>query len=353
MPGTETETMSIRCKNIARRRGWHRFVVFKTAACAGLLLLSFLSTPAVAKEFERPIKIGVISPYWENTPHLEGLREGLELLGYSEHVDFLVGVRFTSGDIAALPQAVGDLMAMGADILFADDTSAALAVKNIRSPLPLVFISPFDPVKAGLVESFAQPGGNRTGSTPLYLRLVTKTLETFTRILPGKKRFLFITSISNEIEYQNLGDQFNKILIQAGRILKIKLDIRSFSSQEEARRIFAAIHRKDVDGILSPNPMNNALAYSLEASRREKIPLMGSFQLTVEWGALASYGPDFHFMGRQSARLMDKIFRGEDPGKIPVEVTDRMRLVINLKVAKELGITIPSEMLFRADRIIR
>ena len=353
MPGTETETMRIRCVIIAWMGGSHRCLPLLAAACAWVLLLHILSTPALAKEFERPIKIGVLSPFWENSTHVNGLREGLEILGYRENIDFVIGIRFTSGDLEALPLAARELMEMEPDLLFTDHHMAALAVKNYRAHTPLVFISIYDPVEIGLVKSFAHPGGNSTGLTPLFSKFHPKVLEFYTRILPGKKRFLFLSSYSQEYGMGKLSDRILKNLNQAGRHLNIDLDMKFVSNKEEARRLLGAVRRKDVDAILTPLISHNLFGYSLKASQKEKIPLMTTFPFATEQGALASYGVDWHVLGRQSARLMDKIFRGEDPGKIPVEVTDQMKLVINLKVAKELGITIPSEMLFRADRIIR
>ena len=351
MPETGTETMRICCKIIAKRGGSHSLGVLLAAACA-VLLLCFLSANVAAREFERPIKIGVLSPYWENTQALMGLREGLEILGYRENIDYVLGIRFTSGDIAGLPRAVRELLEMGADIFFANIHHSALVMKQEQSSIPLVFLSAVDPVEFGLVRSFAKPGGNSTGITVFISKLLTKILEIYTLILPGKKRFLFVAPYKGE-RLKNVRANVLKNLEQSERQLKIDLDIKFIGNRKEALQIMGGIRRKDVDGILIPDFVYNLFGYALEASRREKIPLMMNAPFTVERGALASYGPDLHEMGRQSARLMDKIIRGEDAGKIPVEVTDRMKLVINLKVARELGITIPSEMLFRADRIIR
>ncbi len=314
----------------------------------------FLSTSADAREFQRPIKIGVLSPYWENTPQLEGLREGLELLGYRENIDFVIGLRFTSGDTAALPGAFRELMGTGPDILFADSHWSALAVKKADPNAPLVFLSGFDPVQTGLVESFAKPGGNSTGLVSLFSALLPKILEIYTRILPGKKRFLTVFS-ENFLGKRlgTLGARVLENLRHAERQLQIDLDIKIAGSEEEGRRIFASVRRKDVDGILIADFSYNLFGKSLQASRREKIPLITDTALGTEGGALASYGPNYGELGRQSARLMDKVIRGVKPGNIPVEVNDQILFIINLKVAKELGIEIPREVLYRADRIIR
>jgi putative ABC transport system substrate-binding protein len=346
--------MRIRCKKIARAGGSRRWLAYLAAACAGLLWLHILSTPALAKEFERPIRIGVVSPYWENTDQLNGLRQGLEELGYRESIDFVIGVRFTSGDTAALPGAVRELLGTGPDILFADSHWSALAVNKADPNAPLVFLSGFDPVRTGLVKSFANPGGNSTGLVSLFSALLPKILETTTRILPGKKRFLTVFS-GNFLGKRlgTLGARVLENLRHAEGQLQIDLDIKIAGSEEEGRRILDSVRRKDVDGILITDFSYNLFGKSLKASRREKIPLITDTALGTEGGALASYGPDYGELGRQSARLMDKVIRGENPGNIPIEVNDQILFVINLKVARELGIEIPREVLYSANRIIR
>src|SRR5712692_7358552 len=157
-----------------------------------LLVSSRLLTGSVgAEERVQPIKIGALTPSWGPTPSIVGLRDGLLELGYRENEQFVIGVRFTQGDVAALPAAARELVQYGVDIIFADYADAAKAAQMATARIPIVFAAVDNPVEQGLVQSFARPGGNITGVTYLALELLPKRLEVFHEIIPGLKRVLF------------------------------------------------------------------------------------------------------------------------------------------------------------------
>jgi len=316
-----------------------------------LVLVSggLLTSSAGAEERTYPIKIGVLTIGWGPTPATVGLRDGLLKLGYRENEDFVIGVRFTQGDLAALPAAAHDLVQYGVDIIFASTDGAAQAVQQATSQIPIVFAEVNDPLGIGLIQSFARPGGNITGVTDLHLELGPKRLELFREIVPGLKRVLFLYDANHAhaaVEAERYRD--------AARRLGIELAEKAVRTQEEARAALAQIQRNKIDGILAPYQANlNIPGFILEVASQWAIPTMFNTTFFVEGGGLAQYGPEYYESGRQAARLVDKILKGADPAQIPVEVNAKIEFVINLKVAKALGLTITPEVLYRADRIIR
>lgn len=323
---------------------WRSVVVFVLLIGGGLL-----SSGAAAGERVRPIRIGVLTSSWGPTPQVAGLRDGLVALGYREPEQVEIGVRFTQGDVAALPAAAHELVQYGLDLLFTDGELAAKAAQGATNRIPIVFGGPVDPLGAGLIQSFARPGGNITGVAALDLELGPKRLEVFKQILPELKRLLYPYDANNASALAAL-----RMYRDAARRLEIDLVETPLQTGEEAQATLAHVRRGEVDGILQPHTTAlNIPGLVLEAASREAIPLMSNSAWMVEHGGLASYGPDLYETGRQAARLVDKILKGMSPAMIPVEVNPKIEFIINLKVAHALGLTIAPVVLFRADRLIR
>jgi len=316
-----------------------------------VLLVSsgLLITVAGAAEPAQPVRIGVLNASWGPTPGEVGLRDGLQELGYGENEDFVLGIRFTQGDLAALPAAARDLVQYGVDLIFTAQESPAKAAQMATTKIPIVFVAVGNPVKLGLVQSFARPGGNITGVTELHAELGPKRLEVFQELIPGLKRVMFPydpTEAATVVEAE--------VYREAARRLGIELVEKAVRSEEEGQKTLAQVGKGEVDGILAPFGSSlNLYGLVLEATSQPGIPTMFEEAFAVERGGLASYGPDIYESGRQAARLVDKILKGADPAEIPVEVNSKIMFTINLKVAKALGLTIAPEMLYRADRIIR
>ena len=316
-----------------------------------LLMSSTLLVSSVgAAERARPIRIGELSAAWGPTPATVGLRDGLLELGYRENEDFVIGVRFTQGDRGALPTAARELVQLGPDLIFVPGMSAVKVARMATSKIPIVFAGlSGDPVEAGLIKSFARPGGNITGVTDLDLELGPKRLEIFREMLPGLKRLLF--PYDPNLPYSVAVANAYR---EGARRLGIVLVEKVLRTQEEAQAALAEVRKGDVDGILAPSGVgSNIPGFVLQAASRHRIPTMFGQSFWVEQGALASYGPDYYTSGRQAARLVDKILKGVDPAEIPVEVNPKIEFAINLKTLKTLGLTISSEMLYRADRLVR
>jgi putative ABC transport system substrate-binding protein len=236
------------------------------------------------------------------------------------------------------------------DILFTSNPSAATAAQMAANRIPIVFAGGGDPVGQGLVQSFARPGGNITGVTNQDLELAPKRLEVFREIVPGLKRVLFPYDPTEAFSLEEA-----KVYRDAARRLGMVLVEKPVRSQEEAQATLGQIRKGEVDGILGPRSLSsNIPGFVLEATSERAIPTMFPDTWYVEHkGGLASYGPDFYASGRQAARLVDKILKGASPARIPVEVNTKLEFAINLKVARTLGLTIPPEVLFRADRVFR
>ncbi len=314
-----------------------------------VLIFGVLTSIGVdAAERNRPVRIGALTDSWGPTPGVVGLRDGLKKLGYRENVDFTIGVRFTQGDIAALLAAARDLVQQGADILFTTTPAPAKAAQMATNRIPIVFYGAGDPIGLGLIQSFARPGGNITGVVD-DLELDTKRLEIFKEMIFGLKRVLLSYDPSDSFSVAQA-----KVYRDTARLLDIILIEKPVRTQEEAQVTFAGIRRSEVDGIVAPRSLSlNIPGFALQATSRQQIPTMFSGPWYAENGGLASYGVAFYESGRQAARLVDKILKGTNPSEIPVEVNHSIEFVINLKVAKALGIKIAPEVLYRADRVIR
>lgn len=302
-----------------------------------------------AAERSKPIRIGALTDSWGPTPGMVGLRDGLQKLGYQENKDFVIGVRFTQGDISALPTAARELVQQGAYLLFTVNPAPAKAAQMATNRIPIVFSGAGDPIGLGLIQTFARPGGNMTGVTDLDLELDSKRLEIFKEMIPGLKRVMFSYDPSDVFSLSQA-----KVYRDTARLLNIVLIEKPVRTQEEAQAAFVGIRKSDVHGIVVPRSLSlNIPGLAMEVTTRQGIPTMFFGPWYVENGGLASYGPAFYESGRQAARLVDKILKGTNPGEIPVEVNNNIEFVINLKIAQALGIKITPEVLYRATRVIR
>lgn len=329
------------------RRG--RPVVTITAGAFILALLSAApwTTSALAQR-GRPVRIGAVSESWGPTPALVGLRDGLVEIGYREHDDFVLGVRFTRGDFAALPTATRELIHQGVDILVMGSTSALAATMDVAPKIPVIFIASLDPVALGAVRSYAKPGGNLTGVTSEDVELSPKRLELLRALVPVLKRVLFAYDAANTASVLEL-----KKYREASTALGIELVEKPLNTQPEAQRALASLRKGDVQGILAPFAVTlNIPGFIIETASRLNVPTMFNDRFYVERGGLASYGADLHQSGRQAARLVDKVLRGGRPGDIPIEANNRVEFVINAKVARAINLAVPRDVLLRANRII-
>jgi putative ABC transport system substrate-binding protein len=336
---------------VRRERPRFPYPIPPRALLAWLLLIgTVLASPVAWGQRTQPARIGVLTEGWGPTPAAVGLRDGLQALGQREGEHFDLGVRFTQGDIGALPAAARELVAAGSDVIFATSANGARAAQQATTTIPIVFAEVVgDPVKQGLVRSFARPGGNMTGVSSLAIELNPKRLELFKELVPGLKKVLVVYEPSDVDAVASA-----RLYREAARQLGLQLLERTPRSQEEVREIIARARRPEVDGIVvTPGLALNIAGVMLDAAQRQQVPTMFNGTFWVERGGLAGYGPDFYESGRQAARLVFKILKGEKPADIPVETNGRIELAINLKAARALDLQVGQALLQRADRIIQ
>jgi putative ABC transport system substrate-binding protein len=277
------------------------------------------------------------------------MRDGLLALGYREGEQFEIGVRFTQGNMATLPAAADELVQYGVDLILASGEEPVKAAQRATNQIPIVFIDASDPLGAGLIQSFARPGGNITGVATLRRELGPKRLQVFKELIPGLQRVLFPYDTADASAVATV-----PVYREAARRLGIELVEQVVHTEEEAQAALAAVRQGAVDGILSHGTTAlNIDGFILEATARQALPSMFAAAFLAEQGGLASYGPDLYDSGRQAVRLVDKILQGAKPAELPVEVNHKIEFVINLKTAQTLGLTIAPEVLFQANRLIR
>jgi putative ABC transport system substrate-binding protein len=315
----------------------------------GVVLAIVVTADGVAHaQRARPVRIGALTESWGPTPAIVGLRDGLEKLGYREERDFTIGVRFTQGNPAELPEAARGLVRLGVDVIVTSGTGAARAAQLATDRIPIVFIEGGDPVEQGLVKSLARPGGNITGFADLDVELAPKRMEIFREIVPGLRRVLFVYDGTNPEALSVL-----RVQREAARRLGLTMLERPVRTQEEAQAVIAAVRKGDVDGIFAPRVLSlNIPGFVLEAGARGVVPTIFHSPFYVERGGLASYSADQHELGRQAAGLVDRILKGVHPGDLPVVQPTKFELTVNLRAARALGLAIPQAVLLRAGRVI-
>jgi ABC-type uncharacterized transport system substrate-binding protein len=318
-------------------------------ALAAILATVGVSSRAIGAPPARPVKIGALTEAWGPTPAIIGLRDGLQELGYRENEDFVIGVRFTQGNPAELAEAARELVRHGVDILVTGEGgNTAKAAQAATTRIPIVFIGGSDPVALGLVQSLARPGSNITGTADLDIELAPKRMEIFRELVPTLKRVLLPYDATNPYVVAHLPASRD-----AARRLGLTLVERPVRTEEEARSTIAGTRDGEVDGILAPRFLSlNIPGFSFELAQKRRLPAMFQGVFFVERGGLAAYAATDRQLGLQAARLVDKIIKGAKPADLPVEQPRQFELVINMKTARALGLTIPPSVLLRADRLI-
>ncbi len=318
---------------------------------AVILALGILSAPGGA-DSQPPAKaprIGVVlqgGPYYAM---VEGLRAGLRELGLEEGKHFVLEIRDLKGDLKAAAQAARDLERDKVNLIYTIATSITLPVKQATTDVPIVFLIGSDPVSAGLVESFAKPGGRLTGVHQLSGDLTAKRLEILKEMLPKLRRVVTFYDPNNPVAQAGA-----KLAREAARQLGIELVERQVFSVKELQERLKALRAGEVDAyFFVPDAMVTSQAQLIiDAARAKKLPTMFYESAIVAKGALVSYGASYYGAGRLSAKHVQRVLAGTSPKDLPVESVDRLKLVLNLRTARELALTIPREILLRADRVI-
>lgn len=323
----------------------------RVVASVALLLSVVVALPSgriVAQPAKRLYRIGALTPAWApNHPAVEGLKDGFKRLGIQEGQDVTFDIRFAAGKVEAFPGAAAALVSAGVDLIFTTNEAATRAAMAATPKIPIVFTGVGDPVAAGLVAEFAHPGGNVTGVSGLFTELAPKRLAVLREVVPTLQR---VWAIYYADDPQSLAAA--RKAEEAAPRLKLELVVRPVRTPEELARSLKAVRR--ADGLIAPDVATLDIPNQiLQTSLSARIPVVFGTAFWAGYGALVSYGADYHAQGRQAARLAAKILRGAPPQDLPVEGANKIELVINLKTAKALGLTIPQSVLIRADRVIQ
>ena len=295
-------------------------------------------------------RIGVIhegGPYYVA---VDGLKNGLKDLGLTEGKQYVLEIRDLKGDRKAAEAAAKSLEQDKVDLLYTVSTSVTAEVKRATTQVPIVFAVGSDPVVAGLVRSFARPEGRLTGvHYQQSADLIAKRLEVLKAILPKLHRVVTFYDVSNPTAMAAA-----KSLAEAARQLAIEVVERHVTSVEELRRGVKALKAQEADAFFYINDamVTSQAQFIIDTARTKKLPTMFAEPRLVAQGALVCYGVTFEEVGRLSAKYVQRILTGASPQNLPVESLSRVALAVNLKTAREIGVTIPQAMRLRADEVI-
>src|SRR5262245_49218150 len=313
----------------------------------------FSSSAAEAQEAAKVARIGYLSTNLAASPHLpEAFRQGLRDLGYVEGRNVVIEYRGAEGKRERLPALEAALVALKVDVLVAITTLEALAAKQATSTIPIVFAAVADPVTSGFVTSLARPGGNVTGLSLLAPEIVGKRLELLTQAVPGISRVAFLwypRAVGERTERD-----FLKGTDVAARALGVRLQVVEARGPENFDRAFSEMNtaRADALTVSGAAMFSNERRRLVDLAAKHRLPTVYAWREFVEAGGLMSYGPNVADSFRRAATYVDKILKGAKAGDLPVEQPTKFELVINLKTAKALGLTIPQSILARADQVI-
>jgi putative ABC transport system substrate-binding protein len=307
---------------------------------------------AEAQQAGRVHRIGFLaggSP-GSSAPNVAQFRQGLRELGYAEGQNIVIEYRWAEGKPDRLPELAADLVRLKVDLIVAPGSTSAQPAHQATRTIPIVMISVGDPIALGLVASLSRPGGNVTGNASYGPELVGKQLELLKEIVPNVKRVAVFWTPTNPAHVRSLKDLEVPARLLAIQVVPLK--IVTADDFEEAYRI-AATERAVAAWFLG-DPMfllHRARLTTLALNAR--LPTMFFTREHVDAGGLVSYGPLFADLYRRAATYVDKILKGTKPADLPVEQPTKLELVINLKTAKALGLTIPQSLLLRADEVIQ
>jgi putative tryptophan/tyrosine transport system substrate-binding protein len=277
-------------------------------------------------------------------------REGLRDLGYVEGRNVLIEYRWAEGKYDRFPALIGELLALKVAVIVTAGTPATLAVKKATTSVPLVMSAVGDPVGAGIVPSLSHPGGNITGLTAISTEMDAKRLELLREVVPSVSYIALLWNAASPL--QVLAE---KQVQAAAQVLRMRVLSLGVKTEEEIKSALAVMARERPDAllVLADRLLLHHRALIMDFATRHRLPGVHAYRELVEAGGLMSFGPSYADMHKRAAYFVDRILKGAKPGDLPVERPRTFELVINLKVAKALGLTIPQSVLLRGTEIIQ
>ncbi len=317
------------------------------------LVLGTLVAPLAADaQLPKRVRIGYLSgnPPSDTQVALEAFRKKLRDLGYVEGQNLVLESRYADGKYDRLPQLTADLMGLKVDIILTYGTPATLAAKNAIRTIPIVFAAVADPVVAGIVATERRPGGTVTGVTSINPELSAKRLSLLKEAVPKASRVAVLADPAFAPSPSMVGETRT-----ASQSLGLQVELVEVRQPNELEAAFRAMTSAKVRAlVVLPSPMLISQRQRIaDLAAKSRIPAIYHLKQFVEVGGLMSYGVSYGESFQQSAILVDKILKGAKPADLPVERPWRYELVINIKTAKVLGLTIPQSMFIRADEVIQ
>lgn len=318
-----------------------------------IALLALGGVPAAARA-QLPEKFFRIGFLGNSTAALEAnlvgpFREGLRELGYVEGRNALIEYRWAEGKYARFPALIAELVASKVDVIVTAGTPASIAVTKAAPSTPLVMVAVGDPVGTGLVATLARPGGNVTGVSSIAPQLEGKRLELLREVIPGVSHVAVLWNPDNPFHAGSLRE-----MRAAAQALGIRINLQGIRTAADLPAAFAAMLRERPEAllVLADRVFLHSRERIMEFAAQHRLPGVHAYRELVEAGGLMSFGPSYEDMHRRAAYFVDKILRGAKPADLPVEQPSTFVLVINLRAARALGITMPQSLLLRADRVI-
>jgi putative ABC transport system substrate-binding protein len=303
---------------------------------------------------ERIRRIGFLHGLAENDPEgqarITTFRQGLDALGWTEGRNIRIDHRFAGGDVARVQAIVAELVDSAPDLIVGHSTPIVAALKKATSSIPIVFAVVNDPAGQGLIASLARPGGNITGFTFIEFQMIGKWLEMLKEVAPGLIRAALVFNPETVPYYPVYLRSFEAMR----RAISVEVAAAPVRDEVQVEAAVAALARDPGGGLIAaPDPFINAhRALIMTSVQRHRLPAVYGFRQFVVEGGLMSYGPDTLDIVRRSASYVDRILKGANPADLPAQAPTKFQLVINLKTAKALGLTIPESFLVRADEVI-
>jgi putative tryptophan/tyrosine transport system substrate-binding protein len=319
--------------------------VIQIAVAALVFAVSF---PARAQQKKIP-RVGVLFIGSRNQPHLEAFKQGLRERGYTEGKNIVLEYRYAEGNNDRLPQLAAELVRDKVDVMVTTASVSALAARAVTKTIPIVMTSG-NPLESGLAASLAKPGGNVTGLTVLSVDLSGKRVELLRETFPKTTR---IAALQSPQDFE-AGAGYKETQ-EAAKAFSLPLHPVEVQSANDFEHAFAQMEKARETAllvILSPMITLNSRRI-VELALKYRLPGMYPTKQFAEEGGLMAYGPLIPDLYRRAATYVDKILKGAKPGELPVEQPTKFELVINLKTAKQIGVTIPANVLARADRVIK
>jgi putative ABC transport system substrate-binding protein len=326
----------------------------RSATLAAILTLALVAAPSAShpQSTRKPYRIGFLG---NTTEALEAnlvgpFREGLREFGHVEGRDILIEYRWLEGRYDRLPALIGELLGAKVDVIVTAGTPATLAVKKATTSVPLVMIAVGDPVGTGVVPSLSRPGGNITGVTSISTEMDGKRLELLREVAPHVSHVAVLWNAASPL--QVLAEKQTQA---AARALHVKVLSLGVQTLPEIQGAFATIARERPGAllVLADRLFLQHRALIMDFAAQQRLPGVHAYRELVEAGGLMSFGPSYEDMHRRAAYFVDRILKGAKPADLPVERPAKFDLVINLKAAKALGLTIPQSVLLRATELIR